>query len=104
MRQMRRSRGWRGLEVSDFKLFIAVSARRRVVTQTHRGLLCVARRKEIEDRQDGKCGRDCSCENREFHSIFDLLLLLFYLGLKRQNSNKNGVFCKYKLSFCRLKR
>ena len=35
------------------------------------------RRKEIEDRQDRKCERDYSCENREFHRLFDLLLLPF---------------------------
>ena len=33
------------------------------------------RRKEIEDRQDWKYGRDYSCENREFHLLFDLLPL-----------------------------
>ena len=37
------------------------------------------RRKEIEDRQDRKCGRDYSCENREFHLLFVLLLLPFCL-------------------------
>ena len=43
------------------------------------------RRKEIEDRQDRKCGRDYSCENREFHRLFDLLLLPLAF---RQNETK----------------
>ena len=72
---MRRMRDLRVIEVADLKLFIAVSARRRAVTQTHRGLLCVAHRKEIEDRQDGKCGRDYSCKNGEFHFLLRWLCL-----------------------------